>query len=116
MAAMRQSFPCRDSVRVVECVIAAVLSTFDSQLFSLRLCAFAGNILGEVDLPQRRKGAKKDQSFCHCVTTKHDVSFVWSLLIHGSSFISSGANNFLLLGGMRNINEFKTSKNAMLPR
>jgi len=66
----------------------------DSQLFSLRLCAFAGNILGKVDLPQRRKGAKKDQSFCHCVTTKHDVSFVWSLLIHGSSFISSGANNF----------------------
>src|ERR1043165_1328995 len=53
--------------------------------------------------------------FCHCATTKHDVNFVCSLLISGSSFINGGEISFLLPAGMRKISEFKTSRKAMLP-
>src|SRR5690242_3471362 len=53
---------------------------------------------------------------CHCVTTKQDVSFVCSLLMSGSSFMSDGAKSFFTRGGTRKISELRTSKNATLPR
>src|SRR5215211_1705733 len=59
---------------------------------------------------------KHDHRFCHCATTKQDVNFVCSLLINGSNFINGGAKNFLLPGGMRKINEFRTIRKATLPR
>ena len=123
---MRQKLVFLVSKRVCDCVMDAVVSTALSQLKRRKFHAKAQS--------REERTQRKDISlcllygfaplressfvyrFCHCVTTKQEVSLVCSLLTNGSSRSNTGAKNFLVRGGMRKINEFKTSRKAKLPR